>query len=69
MELQCPEFFITCTFCVNVYMYQNQGELNFPAERYGAFEPQGVSVVASQARAKIHNKWCSKYEVVKIGSK
>ena len=45
-------------------MYLNQGELIFPAERYGAFEPQGVSVVVPLARAKIHNKWCSKYEVV-----
>jgi hypothetical protein len=33
-------------------MYQNQSELIFPAERFGAFEPQGVSVVAPLARAK-----------------
>ena len=30
-------------------------QLIFPAERYGVFEPQGVSVVATLARAKIHN--------------
>ena len=64
MELQCPEFLNTRALCVNVYMYLNQGELIFPAERYRAFEPQGVSVVAPLARAKIHNIWCSKYEVV-----
>ena len=55
----------------STYIYQNQSELIFPAERYmERLNPKGyISVAAPLAREKIHNKWCSKYEVVKIGSK
>ena len=32
--------------------YQNRSELNFPAERYSGFEPQGVSEVVTPTQSK-----------------
>ena len=57
----------------STYIYENQSELIFPAERYGAFEPQGVYIgrctMHWQEQKSIINGVYSKYEVVKIGSK